>query len=70
MSDAETRALYAKYVKARTLVGDRTEPMSYERMVKTLSAQAPKIMSEHHTGGVEFNVVVRDNKVILKAKPK
>ncbi|HVV88674.1 MAG TPA: MXAN_5187 C-terminal domain-containing protein [Kofleriaceae bacterium] len=70
MSEADTRALYAKYVKARTLVGDATEPMSYERMVKTLSSQAPKILREHHSTGVEFNVVVRDNKVVLKAKPK
>ena len=70
MSEPETRALYAKYVKARSLVGDATEPMSYERMVKTLSSQAPKILRDHHSTGVEFNVVVRDNKVILKAKPK
>ena len=70
MSESDTRVLYAKYVKARTLVGDATEPMTYERMVKTLSSQAPKILRDHHSTGVEFNVVVRDNKVVLKAKPK
>lgn len=70
MTESDTRALYTKYVKARTLVGDATEPMTYERMVKTLSSQAPKILRDHHSTGVEFNVVVRDNKVVLKAKPK
>ena len=70
MSEADTRALYAKYVKARAVVGDRTDPMSYDKLVRTLSTQAPKILAQHKASGVEFNVVIKDNKVVLKARPK
>lgn len=70
MSEADTRALYARYVKAREVVGDRTDPMSYDKLLKTLSSQAPRIIEQHKAKGVEFNVVIKDNKVVLKAKPK
>ena len=70
MTEGETRALYAKYVKAREVVGDKTEGLTYERLVRTLSTQAPKILEQHQAKGIEFNVVIRDNKVVLKAKPR
>ena len=70
MTEAETRALYAKYVKAREVVGDRSEGFSYDKLVRTLQNQAPKILEQHKASRVEFNVVIRDNKVVLKAKPK
>lgn len=70
MSEADTRALYAKYVKAREVVGDRTDPMSYDKLLRTLSSQAPRILEQHKAKAVEFNVVIKDNKVVLKAKPK
>lgn len=70
MSEADTRSLYARYVKAREVVGDKTDPMSYDKLLRTLSSQAPKIIEQHKAKGVEFNVVIKDNKVVLKAKPK
>lgn len=70
MSEADTRALYARYIKARQVVGEKTDPMSYDKLVRTLSSQAPKILEQHKAAGVEFNVVIKDNKVVLKAKPK
>ncbi|MBK9036496.1 MAG: hypothetical protein IPL61_35490 [Myxococcales bacterium] len=70
MTEAETRALYAKYVKAREVVGERAEGLSYDKLVRTLQSQAPKILEQHKASRVEFNVVIRDNKVVLKAKPK
>ncbi|MBL8627833.1 MAG: hypothetical protein JNK64_41495, partial [Myxococcales bacterium] len=70
MTEAETRALYAKFVKAREVVGDKSEGFSYDKLVRTLQSQAPKILEQHKAQKVEFNVVIRDNKVILKAKPK
>ena len=40
------------------------------RLLRTIEQQAPKIMEEHHAKGVEFHVVVKDNQVVLRAKPK
>ncbi|HUQ04502.1 MAG TPA: MXAN_5187 C-terminal domain-containing protein [Kofleriaceae bacterium] len=70
MSEADTRSLYARYIKAREVVGEKTDPMSYDKLLRTLSSQAPKILEQHKASGVEFNVVIKDNKVVLKAKPK
>lgn len=70
MSEAATRALYAKYMKAREVVGDKADTMSYEKLVRTVESQGPKILAQHKASSVEWNVVIRDNKVVLKAKPK
>jgi hypothetical protein len=68
MSEKQCRELHARYAKARELVGDRSE-VSYDKLVATLNRQAPGIMKEHGARGVDFQVVVRGDKVILKAKP-
>lgn len=70
MSDAEAKQLYHRYVKARELVGDRTDNLSYGKLMRSLNKQAPKILSDHQASGVSFNVVVKGDKVVLKAKPK
>jgi hypothetical protein len=68
MSEKQCRELHARYTKARELVGDRSE-VSYEKLLTTLNKQAPAIMKEHGAKAVDFQVVVRGDKVVLKAKP-
>ena len=70
MSDADVNALYAKYVKAKEMVGEQAGPGSYSKLLKTINAQAPKIMEQYQSKGVDFSVVVKDNQVVIKAKPK
>jgi hypothetical protein len=70
MSEGQARDLYDRYVQARKLVGERTDNLTYDKLMGTLNKQAPKIMKQHNARGVEFNVVVKDDKVVLKAKPK
>ncbi|HTM22903.1 MAG TPA: MXAN_5187 C-terminal domain-containing protein [Kofleriaceae bacterium] len=70
MSEQQARDLHARYVQARKLVGEKTDDVTYDRLMATLHKQAPKIMADHKASGVEFNVVIKDDKVILKAKPK
>ncbi len=70
MSDADVRALYAQYAKARALVGQPADGQTYAQLVKTLHKQAPKIMADHKAAGVEFSVIIKDQQVVLKAKPK
>ena len=68
MTEKQCRELHASYVKARQLVGEK-DPVPYDKMMATLGKQAPTIMKEHGAKGVEYQVVVRGEKVILKAKP-
>ncbi len=70
VSQADVSALYDQYVKARSSVGEQSDARTYDRLVRTIEQQAPKIMQEHQAKGVEFQVVVKDNQVVVKAKPK
>lgn len=70
MNAADVNALYAKYVKAKEMVGEEAGPGAYSKLMKTINTQAPKIMEQYKAKGVEFSVVVKDNQVIIKAKPK
>jgi hypothetical protein len=70
MTDAEVNALHDKYVKAKQILGEPAEPGSYGKLLKTIHTQAPKIMEQYKSRGVDFSVVVKDNQVIIRAKPK
>ena len=70
MSEADVRSLYDKYSKAREMVGEKNDDATYQKLLRTIRAQAPKIMEQYKAQGVEFGVVIKDNQVILKAKPK
>ena len=70
MTDAEVRSLYNNYVKAREMVGEKSDANTYAKLMKTIAQQGPKIMEQYKSKGVEFGVVVKDNQVILKVKPK
>jgi hypothetical protein len=70
MSDADVNALYAKYIKAKQILGEEAGPGAYGKLLKTINAQAPKIMEQYKSKGVDFSVVVKDNQVIIRAKPK
>lgn len=70
MNEADVNALYATYVKAKQAVGDPAGPGAYGKLLQTINAQAPKIMQQYKAKGVEFSVVVKDNQVVLRAKPK
>jgi hypothetical protein len=70
MTDADVDELYAKYVKAKQTLGEEAGPGAYGKLIKTINVQAPKIMEQYHSKGVDFSVIVKDNQVIIRAKPK
>ena len=69
MTEQQTQDLYKRFVQAKKLVGADTSKLSYDRLLKTLNKQAPKIMEQHKAKGVKFDVVIKDDGVVLKAKP-
>ena len=70
MTDADVDALHDKYVKARQILGEPAEPDSYGKLLRTIHAQAPRIMEQYKAKAVDFSIVVKDNQVIIRAKPK
>ena len=70
MTAAQTRALFQRYIAARKKTGERTDNITYDKLVSTLSRQAPKIMKKHGVAAVDFSVSIKGDQVVLKAKPK
>ena len=78
-SDGEPGYAFKRYLGDRVTatMGERdrkwisSQVMDIEvpEMLKTLNKQAPKIMQQHKARGVKFDVVIKDDGVILKAKP-
>jgi hypothetical protein len=70
MTEADVNALHAKYVKAKQMIGEKVDPGSRDKLLRTIQQTAPKIMQQYNASGVDFSVVVKDNQVVIKAKPK
>jgi hypothetical protein len=70
MTEADVNALHAKYVQAKQMVGEKVDASSRDKLLKTITQTAPKIMEQYKAAGVDFSVVVKDNQVVIKAKPK
>jgi hypothetical protein len=70
MTEADVNALHAKYVQAKQMVGEKVDASSRDKLLKTINQTAPKIMQQYKASGVDFSVVVKDNQVVIKAKPK
>src|SRR5690606_15776362 len=70
MTEADVNALHAKYVQAKKMVGEKVDAGSREKLLRTINQTAPKVMQQYKASGVDFSVVVRDNQVVIKAKPK
>jgi hypothetical protein len=69
MSEQKVRDLHRSYVSARRALGDPSE-VKYEQILATVMKQGPKILEQHAARAVEFGVLVKDGKVILKATPR
>jgi hypothetical protein len=70
MTEAEVSTLHARYVQARQAIGQPPDPDSFGKLMKTIHAQAPKIMEQYRAKGVEFSVAVQDGQVVIRAKPR
>ncbi len=70
MTNPQAKRLYETYIAARKKTGERTDNISYNKLVSTLNRQAPKIMKKHGVDSVDFEVRIKNSQVILKAKPK
>lgn len=66
LSDARIRELHAHYVASRQ--ESRTPPVSFEKLARSLRATEAKLRQQHQGRRVDFDVVVRDGKPVIKPK--
>ena len=69
-SEEEVQSLYRRFVRAKQLCGEDTSSVHIDSLKKSIEHQLPKIQKMYKGRDVEFQVVIRSGRAILKAKPK
>jgi hypothetical protein len=69
LTEPKLRRLYQTYVNARKRCGEKVD-LRYEDMAAALRKQVPKLIKETGARTVEFKVVIRSGRAVLKALPK
>ncbi len=70
LSDQKIKAIYDAYVMAKKRCGEDTSKLSLNAVADTLKKQVPALMKQHQAKSVEFKVVIKDGKAVLRALPK
>lgn len=70
ISDEKITQIYNAYVTAKRRCKESTDGLTPEALARSLRQQVPKLMQQHNAKSVDFKVVIKDGKAILKAVPK
>jgi hypothetical protein len=70
LADAEMRALFEQYVAAKKRCNEDVSKLSYDAVARSVAKQVPELMAKHKASSVDFKVVVKDGKAVLKAIPR
>jgi hypothetical protein len=69
-ADGESlRRLHRRYLSARESNGETGRQISYEKFLRGISAQTRRLRKESGCAEIELRVVLRDQKVQVKARP-
>lgn len=63
------KALHARLVEARKQTGEKDGKLSFESFLKGISSQAGKLREKNGCDKVELRIIVKDRKVVVKARP-
>jgi hypothetical protein len=70
LSDTKIKAIYDAYVMAKKRCGEDTRAVTLDSVSSSLKKQVPVLMKAHNAKSVEFKVVIKDGKAVLRALPK
>ncbi|MFZ5468642.1 MAG: MXAN_5187 C-terminal domain-containing protein [Myxococcota bacterium] len=70
LSDEKLRAVFNAYVTAKKRCNEDVSSLTYDTMAATLRKQVPALLKQHNAQGVDFKVVIKDGKAVLRALPK
>ncbi len=69
LTDGQLQKLYQTYVGARRKCGEGID-LRYDEMASTLRKQVPRLRQKTGASAIEFKVVIREGRAILKAIPR
>ena len=55
---------------AKKRCNEDTSKLTFDSVANTLRQQVPALMKQHNAKSVEFKVVIKDGKAVLRALPK
>lgn len=66
LSDQRVKELYSKYVDAKKQCNESTSTITTDSLAKSLRDSATKLREKHKGKNVDFDVVIKDGKAVLK----
>jgi len=69
LSDDKLRRLYDTWVVARQRTGESVAGMNFDAVAQKIRSQVPGLIQKHGAKSIEFKVVIKAGKAILKAIP-
>jgi hypothetical protein len=66
----QLRELFVAYVDAKKRCNEDVSRLTYEGLEKTVSRQVPELLARYKAKSVEFKVLIKDGKALLKAIPR
>jgi hypothetical protein len=70
LSQAKLRVIYEAYVEAKKRCREDVTKITFESVASKLRKQVPNLLEKHKVASVEFKVVVKGGKAVLKAVPQ
>src|SRR4051812_6182258 len=69
LSDEKLRKLYDTYLVARQRTGEPVAGLTFDSVASRIRAQVPELLTRHKAKNIEFKVVIKGGKAVLKAVP-
>ena len=69
LSDEKLRKLYDTYLVARQRTGEPVAGLTFDSVATRIRAQVPELLARHKAKNIEFKVVIKGGKAVLKAIP-
>jgi hypothetical protein len=66
LEDKRLRQIYATYIETKRTVNEPTAGITFEKLAESLRAQAAKLRASHPAKTVDYEVVVKNGKTLLK----
>lgn len=66
LEEKRLRQIYSKYIETKRSANEPTAGITYEKLADSLRVQAAKLRASHPAKKVDYEVVVKDGKTLLK----
>jgi hypothetical protein len=70
LSDDKVRAIFNAFVSAKKKCNEDVSKLSFDAVAGNLRKQIPQLLKQHNAKSIEFKIVIKDGKAVLKALPK